>query len=121
LPVPFWAALAVLTVGFAATIAGRTRISGAVPAGYVLGLIAILHATPALVYPNLRYAWTWKHVSIVDVLASRHWLPNVPESTALAAYSRWPGFFTPVIFQDSDATVYRLDLQSVFAHHKGLS
>ncbi|MFL6111756.1 MAG: glycosyltransferase, partial [Catenulispora sp.] len=94
LPVTFWAALAVLTAGFAAIIAGRARIGTALPAGYVLTLIAALHATPALLYPNLRYAWAWKHVSIVEVLTARHSLPNVPDSTSLAAYSQWPGFFT---------------------------
>ena len=94
LPVPYWAALALLTAGFAATIVGRARTSVALPVGYVLVLIAVLHATPALVYPHLRYAWAWKHVSIVDVLLSRHSVPNVPDSSSMAAYSQWPGFFT---------------------------
>jgi O-antigen/teichoic acid export membrane protein/GT2 family glycosyltransferase len=92
-PTAFWAALGVLILGFAVTICGRARISSALPAGYVIGLIAILHATPALVYPTLRYAWAWKHVAIVDFMTAHGAVASVPSSTPMAAYSQWPGFF----------------------------
>jgi len=32
----------------------------------ILALIAILHATPSLLYGTLRYSWAWKHVGVVD-------------------------------------------------------
>jgi len=93
LPTTFWAALATLTLGFAAAVYGRSRFSGTVPAGYVLGLIAILHATPALTYPVLRYSWAWKHVAIVDLMTAHGNLAHLPSSNPMAAYSQWPGFF----------------------------
>lgn len=93
-PWQFWGALALLTVGFAAVVASRARINAALPAGYVLTLIAVLHATPAIVYPTLRYSWAWKHVAIVDFMTAHGAVATgVPQGNAMAAYSQWPGFF----------------------------
>ena len=91
LPMTFWAALVVLTVGFAAAL--RTpRLHSAWFAGYVVALIAVLHATPTLLYgSSLRYSWTWKHVAVVDYLL-RH---NATDTSngELGVYHQWPGFF----------------------------
>jgi glycosyltransferase involved in cell wall biosynthesis len=91
LPPPFWAALFVLTLGFSIAVRDRER-SGRLLLGYVLTLIVIIHATPAIAYQTLRYSWAWKHVDIVD-----HFLAfNAPDPNAgeLSAYYQWPGFFT---------------------------
>lgn len=93
LPVTFWIGLGLLAVGFAATVHGRSRFSGALAAGYVLGLIAMLHATPALTYPTLRYAWAWKHVAVVDLMSAHGSVAALPSSDPMSAYSQWPGFF----------------------------
>ncbi|GAA2840596.1 hypothetical protein GCM10010441_76020 [Kitasatospora paracochleata] len=90
LPPAYWAALVLLTVGFVVGL--RTpRISRAWSGAYVLGLIAIIHATPSLLYPSLRYAWAWKHVAIVDAMLRHN--GTVPEPHNLDIYNQWPGFF----------------------------
>lgn len=93
LPVVYWIALGTLTAGFAVTVRRRSRSGGALPVGYVLGLIAMLHATPALAYPTLRYAWAWKHVAVVDLISAHGSVPSLPSSDPMSAYSQWPGFF----------------------------
>ncbi|MEV4555458.1 glycosyltransferase [Kitasatospora sp. NPDC049285] len=90
LPPTYWAALAVLTVGFTAALRlPRPPVHWA--AGYVIGLIAIVHATPSLLYPNLRYAWSWKHVAVVDAMLRNN--GTVPHAGSLDIYNQWPGFF----------------------------
>ncbi|MGW6912418.1 glycosyltransferase [Kitasatospora sp. NPDC054939] len=90
LPATFWAGLALLAAGFLATLRDP-RSPRLWPAAHVLGLIAMLHATPTLLYPELRYAWAWKHVIIVDAML-RHDGP-VPNAGELDVYNQWPGFF----------------------------
>ncbi|MFB7874113.1 glycosyltransferase [Nocardia sp. NPDC056064] len=90
LPFTFWAGTAVLLVSFGVlvqTSAATTRLLAA----HVAVLIAILHATPSVVYETLRYSWAWKHVGIVDFF-QRH---NGVDTTLneLAVYQFWPGFF----------------------------
>ena len=69
LPITYWAALAVLTVGFALALADR-RIRTIWLLAYVAALIVVLHGTPAVLYPALRYSWAWTHVSIVSYLTT---------------------------------------------------
>ncbi|MFD6551512.1 glycosyltransferase [Streptomyces sp. NPDC058398] len=90
LPVLFWVAVVLLTLGFCLALTGR-RSGGGWPAGYVLGLIAVIHATPTLLYPTLRYSWAWKHVAVVDAVIRHH--GEVPHADKLAIYNQWPGFF----------------------------
>ncbi|WP_128379380.1 glycosyltransferase [Streptomyces cavernae] len=90
LPVSFWIALALLTLSFCMALYDR-RTKNVWLAAHVLGLIAVLHATPTLLYATLRYAWAWKHVAVVDAVL-RH--DGVPETTGrFAVYDAWPGFF----------------------------
>ncbi|WP_433243030.1 glycosyltransferase family 2 protein [Streptosporangium sp. CA-135522] len=91
LPAAFWAAIVVMVAGFVALLGDRRALE-LWHAGYVLMLIAVLHATPALLYPSLRYSWAWKHVSVIDYLI-RHGATD-PEIGPLSAYHRWPGFFS---------------------------
>ncbi|MER7579255.1 glycosyltransferase [Kitasatospora sp. NPDC097691] len=90
LPQAYFAALVLLTVGFV-TALRAPRVRHRWPAAYVLALIAVVHATPSLLYPTLRYAWAWKHVAIVDAML-RHG-GTVPGAGKLDVYNQWPGFF----------------------------
>ncbi|GGW96637.1 glycosyltransferase [Streptomyces lomondensis] len=90
LPGFFWVALALLTIGFCVAAADR-RTPPACYLAYVLALISILHATPSLLYPELRYAWGWKHVAVIDAMMRHN--GEVPEAAGFAIYNQWPGFF----------------------------
>ena len=91
LPVTFWLALVMLSITFAATVATRGASRWWYLACFV-ALVAMLHATPAILYGSLRYSWAWKHIGVVDYI-SRHHRVN-PNLHALSAYQGWPGFFT---------------------------
>ncbi|MFJ9951508.1 glycosyltransferase [Kitasatospora sp. NPDC091207] len=90
LPVLYWTGLALLVAGFVAVLRDR-RIRQRWAAGYVLALIAFIHATPTLLYPELRYAWAWKHVMVVDAMLRHD--GSVPYAGELDIYNQWPGFF----------------------------
>ena len=91
LPPAYWAALAVLTVGFSIAVRERST-SPLLLLSYIVVLIAIIHATPTLAYSELRYSWAWKHVSIIEYLQRHNALD--PGGGELSAYYQWPGFFT---------------------------
>ncbi|MEX0170440.1 glycosyltransferase [Streptomyces sp. LMG1-1-1.1] len=90
LPPLFWIAAALLTFGFCLALSDR-RTHSAWLTGYVFGLIALLHATPTLLYPTLRYSWAWKHLAVVDAML-RHG-GEVPHADRFSIYNDWPGFF----------------------------
>jgi uncharacterized membrane protein YeaQ/YmgE (transglycosylase-associated protein family) len=90
LPVLFWVALGLLAGGFCLALSDRRTADGWF-AAYVLGLIAVIHATPTLLYPTLRYGWAWKHVAVVDAMIRNH--GDVPNADKLDIYNQWPGFF----------------------------
>ncbi|MGJ5828358.1 hypothetical protein [Streptomyces ossamyceticus] len=90
LPALFWVAPALLVFGFCLALTDRRTRSGWL-AGYVLGLIAVIHATPTLLYPTLRYSWAWKHVAVVDAVIRHD--GEVPGAGKLDIYNQWPGFF----------------------------
>ncbi|MFF7248362.1 glycosyltransferase family 2 protein [Embleya sp. NPDC008237] len=90
LPVLYWCALGLLTAGFAATLLDRAARAPRY-AFHTAALVTMLHATPAVLYEHLRYAWAWKHVEVVDqFLRTGETLPHAGE---LAPYHQWPGFF----------------------------
>ncbi|MCC7021941.1 MAG: hypothetical protein IT338_03895, partial [Thermomicrobiales bacterium] len=90
LPWTSWAALALLVAGFWLSLA-PDLVRSWLPPAFLLGLVLVLHGTPAIAYETLRYSWAWKHVGIVDYI-QRHGTidPNAPY---LAANHNWPGFF----------------------------
>ncbi len=77
-------------LGFAFSLKRDVRETR-IPMLQIVMLVLLLHGTPAIVYDELRYAWAWKHVGIVDYV-QRH---GQIDATApfLAAYRNWPGFF----------------------------
>jgi hypothetical protein len=90
LPPTFYAALALVAVGFLAALFAA-RLREWVLALHAAALVLVVHATPAITYGTLRYSWAWKHVGIVDYI-QRHGSVN-PDIGFLDAYHNWPGFF----------------------------
>jgi hypothetical protein len=91
LPVGYFLALGLLAVGFFVALFAR-EAGERLPAMYAAALVVVLHATPAILYENLRYPWAWKHVGIVDYI-QRHGAVD-PGADFLTAYHDWPGFFS---------------------------
>jgi hypothetical protein len=89
LGVPFAVAVALLGVGLATELFGRAR-----PAVLGLGLLAvpaIMQATVPLLDGTLEYAWTYKHIGVVDLIRDNGHLVNSND-----IYQQWPGFFAVV-------------------------
>lgn len=90
MPFTYWAALAVLMGGFAwAVTRGDSR--RLLLTAHLLVLVAILHATPAILYGSPRYSWTWKHLGVIDFIATNGIHFNL--GGVLGVYQGWPGFF----------------------------
>lgn len=89
LPATFYLALGVLTVGFLAGV--RREVSNKLLLPYLVLFVAVVHATPVILYGTLRYAWAWKHVGVVDYFMRTHALD--PHLSFLPVYQNWPGFF----------------------------
>ncbi len=88
LPPTFFVAIALLTFGFL-TMTLKRSPRRSLLAGYLLALVAIVHATPAIVARTLGNAWAWANVGVVDAIQRTG---DLPESTgALAAPTEWPG------------------------------
>ena len=83
-------ALVVLALGFTLTLRRRPFPEG-LAATHVGALVTILFATPAIAYPTVRYAWSWKHMGIIDYIG-RHGSVD-PGIDVLPIYHNWPGFF----------------------------
>ena len=91
LPVTFWIGLGALTVTYALTV-GDERAHSWRNAAFLVLLVAMLHATPSILYGTLRYSWAWKHIGVVEFIARTHRVD--PRVGSLGAYQAWPGFFT---------------------------
>jgi O-antigen/teichoic acid export membrane protein len=83
LPPVAFVGLALLPVAFA--------LSDRVRPGLLITLVALLHATPPLLYGTVRYSWSYKHVGIVDYIERHGWVD--PGIAHLPVYHDWPGFF----------------------------
>jgi hypothetical protein len=90
LPIFFYAALLVLTISFC-VLAYHQPLRNRLLLLHLTTLIAMFHATPAILYGTLRYSWAWKHVGLVDYI-QRFGSVNT-DIDALNAYHNWPGFF----------------------------
>jgi GT2 family glycosyltransferase len=93
LPVVYWCALGLLTVGFAVTLLDRAARTPRL-ALYTAALVTMLHATPAVLYEHLRYAWAWKHVEVVDQFLRLGGTSG--DAGELTPYHQWPGFFAGI-------------------------
>jgi hypothetical protein len=95
LPAAAWLPHLLLSAGFFLVICRQPRrvwLAGL----YLVALVVVLHATPAIDYSTLRYPWAWKHLGIIDYI-QRH--GAVDRATPiLTAYHNWPGFFAAAAF-----------------------
>jgi hypothetical protein len=83
----YYVALALLTCGFALA-ASRPKPSPLLMGAHVVALVAMLHATTSILYDEPRYAWTYKHLGVIDyVMANGH------VDRSIDIYQNWPGFF----------------------------
>lgn len=86
-----------MILAYGLTIAGFVlSLSGGSPTRFlpplfVLALVLVLHATPAISYETLRYSWAWKHVGVIDFIMRTGELD--PTAQFLSAYFNWPTFF----------------------------
>lgn len=90
LPPSYYAALTAIAVGFVVCATARDA-PPAVLAAYVVALVVMLHATAPAVFPEPRYAWTYKHLGVIDAIAAHG---TVDRSVDI--YQNWPGFFALV-------------------------
>ena len=92
LPVGFFAAMILLTLSFSIACYHRP-LSPILLSIHVLALILIIHGTLALVYEAPRYAWTYKHIGVVDYIRQFGIL-----DPTIDAYHNWPSFFSVTAF-----------------------
>jgi hypothetical protein len=87
LPPIYFVGLAMLTCSFAVA-ASQERVRTSILAAHVVALLTMLHATTAILYPEARYTWTYKHVGVIDYIAmhgdAHRWID---------IYQNWPMFF----------------------------
>jgi hypothetical protein len=89
LGLPFVVAVALLATGFAVELFGRAR--PLVLTGVLLTVPVFMQATVPLLDGTLEYAWTYKHIGVVDLLRDNG---HLLDSTDI--YQQWPGFFAVV-------------------------
>ena len=87
LPPAYYLALVLVTLGFALE-ASRPHVRPPALGAYVVTLMVMLHATTAILYPEPRYAWTYKHLGVVDYIAVHGHFDR-----SIDVYHNWPGFF----------------------------
>ena len=86
--------------GFFAAIVMRRMVTAGVA---ILAVIFTERVTVTLITELPNYAWTYKHIGLVDYIIKERALPSV----AFDIYSPWPGFFTCVAWFSS---ITHLDL-----------
>jgi GT2 family glycosyltransferase len=87
LPFTYYLALGVLLFGFVRAVT-QSDPSPRLLGVYVLALIVVLHGTTPLLYDEPRYAWTYKHLGVIQLIASTGGIDR-----EIDIYNNWPGFF----------------------------
>ncbi len=87
LPPTYFLAFALLIGGFAVAVA-QADSSPRVLGGYVLALIVVIHATTAILYAEPRYAWTYPHLGVINLIAA-----TGRANRQVDIYNNWPTFF----------------------------
>jgi hypothetical protein len=99
LPPLYFAALAILVTGFVCAVS-VTPVRPAILGAYVFALVVMLHATTAILYPEPRYSWTYKHLGVVDYIGTHgethRWID---------IYQNWPAFFAATAWLANTAGV----------------
>ncbi len=86
----FFVAAALTVVGL---VVEATRGSGlrVIAGGYAVLLILIMHATTPILLDLPQYAWTYKHIGVVEFLATHGHVGDAAD-----IYQQWPAFFATV-------------------------
>jgi hypothetical protein len=87
MPPTYFVAFALLLVGFAHAVT-RDEPSPRLLVLYVLALIVFLHGTTPLLYDQPRYAWAYKHLGVIQLIAHT----GVADRD-IDVYNNWPTFF----------------------------
>ncbi|WKU07183.1 hypothetical protein [Micromonospora sp. HUAS LYJ1] len=83
----FFAAVALCTGGFVLGLTRAGRTSGVQPL-YLVLLVLIVHGTVPLLLDEPQYAWTYKHLGVVELIQSTG---SVGDPTDI--YQQWPTLF----------------------------
>lgn len=86
----FFAGLAVCLAGFVWELT-RARPRGWVLALHIVVVVLILHATVPLLVYEPEYAWTYKHLGVIDYIRVHGSVQNSKD-----IYQQWPTFFATV-------------------------
>jgi GT2 family glycosyltransferase len=87
MPPTYFLALALLIGGFVVAVTRGEpdpRLLGA----YVLALIVVIHATTPILYDEPRYAWTYPHLGVINLIAA-----TGRADRQVDIYNNWPSFF----------------------------
>lgn len=87
MPPTYFLAFALLLAGFAVAVTSgeaNPRLLG----GYVLVLIVVVHGTTAVLYDEPRYAWTYPHLGVINLIAA-----TGKANRQVDIYNNWPSFF----------------------------
>ncbi|PRY48164.1 hypothetical protein LY71_11050 [Geodermatophilus tzadiensis] len=85
----FYAGLALLCAGFVLELFDQRR-TWVLVAG-VVGLVAVIDATVPILYTNPEYAWTYKHLGVVEWFREGNGVTDPRD-----IYQQWPALFTAV-------------------------
>jgi hypothetical protein len=99
---------AVLVTVFVVALRTRALVSATAA---VIAVIAVLRLTATLVTDLPVYAWTYKHLGIVDYLLNNHALPT----TGVDVYREWPAFFTAFAWFSDVTALEPVDVAHWFA------
>ncbi len=86
----FFAGLALCVGGFMAEIVRGARRTWLLVANLVL-LLLIMHATVPILVREPEYAWTYKHIGVIDLFRTTGHIVNYSD-----IYQAWPTFFAAV-------------------------
>jgi GT2 family glycosyltransferase len=87
MPPTYFFSLGLLLVGFALAVTSRESTPWLFGV-YVLALIVVIHATTALLYGEPRYAWTYPHLGVINLIAA-----TGASDRQVDIYNNWPSFF----------------------------
>jgi hypothetical protein len=87
LPITYYVGLGVLAVGFLVTVS-RPSPPRWILATHVGVLILMVHGTTPLLYDEPRYAWVYKHLGVIDYIATHGAVDR-----SVDIYQNWPAFF----------------------------
>lgn len=86
----FYVAVGLCVFGFLVEVSRGARRTWLL-AGHLVVLLLILHATVPLLVYEPEYAWTYKHVGVIELFKSTGGIVNIVD-----IYQAWPTFFATV-------------------------